>query len=680
MNAADLPPRLATLRLRDFGFAALGALLHGPQDQAAAEERFLREAHAAAGGEDWPARARMALGAPLSGDGRFARARTAFALTAVECLALALAAAVEDDPVAGRVIAWLQAPNAGPRPTLALLARALAPLQDGGGELDPLQRETAALHGLAYGAAVRHGLLSTEPASDARDPRPLCETALRVPATLAAVLAGVEADWPGSAAPPLWQVPDGLARLAPALDAALADWARDLGAMPRSGLVIRSAAEHEARGIAAELARRLGARPAWFRVGRSDQGSSGQADALPAGAEAWLLLSGRIPVFEIAGAPGTVASLPALAVYAGPALVVTGLDGGVRRDGAMADWRVPLPDATTRAALWGDALADAGADDDAPDLAGEAARRYRTGYAQISDHARLARLLGAGRASACSLQRAATMTPAGRALDALAQPLTEAVPAAALVAGSALSAELERVVQRCAQRESLQLGLGDAARTRHCDGVRMLFTGGSGTGKSLAGQWLAERLSLPIYRVDLAAMLSKWIGDTEKNLAELLARAEHADAVLLFDEADTLFGKRTEVASANDRFANAQTNYLLQRIESHSGIVVLTSNSRARFDPAFARRLDFIIDFAAPDAGARRSLWQAHLGEAGDCSAAELNRLAALADLAGGHVRNAVLAAAAQARTRGGPIVYADIAESLRAEYRKLGRSAPPEL
>lgn len=653
MNPADLPPQLTTtLRPRDFGLAALGALLVHPSDPAAApEEHFLREALAAAGGHDWRGHAL----AGIERDAPLARARDAFGLSALETLALALCAAVEDDPLACRVIAWMQAPHPSARPSLALLARALAPLHDSFDSNDPQRSEAATLHALAYGRAMRHGLLQAEEASTAR---PLCETTLRVPAPIAAALAGVACDWPGAPTPALWPV-----AAAPALDAALTDWSRDLAAMPRSGLVIRSAAPHEARGLADDLVRRLGSQPAWFA----------STDSLPPGAEAWLVLSGRVPVFEVDGAPGGVTTLPPLGVYAGPALVVTGLDGGVRRDGPMADWRVPLPDAATRNALWQAALADEA-------LATQAAQRYRAGYAQISDHARLARLLGGGEATADSLHRAALMTPSGRALDALAQPLSEAVPDEALVASPPLRAELERIVQRCLQRETLHAGLGAAARTRASDGVRMLFTGGSGTGKSLAGQWLAHRLGLPIYRVDLAAMLSKWIGDTEKNLAELLARAEHADAVLLFDEADTLFGKRTEVASANDRFANAQTNYLLQRIETHSGIVVLTSNSRARFDPAFARRLDFIIDFVAPDATARRHLWQAHLGEASDCTAADLNRLAALGDFAGGHVRNAVLAAAAQARARGDRIAYADIADGLRAEYRKLGRSAPADL
>ena len=292
----------------------------------------------------------------------------------------------------------------------------------------------------------------------------------------------------------------------------------------------------------------------------------------------------------------------------------------------------------------------------------------------------LARLLAGRVPAAQAVAEAARGTAACRALDALAMPLPEAVADTALVIADGVRGELDRVLHRCALRERLHDTLGVAARTRASEGVRMLFTGASGTGKSLAAQWLATRLGLPIFRVDLSAMLSKWIGETEKNLAELLARAEHADVLLLFDEADTLFGKRTEVSSANDRFANAQTNYLLQRIESHAGIVVLTSNSRSRFDPAFVRRLDFIVDFPAPDASARRELWRAHLGDAAALDDTQLNRLAASVDLSGGGIRNAVLAAHAAALAGALPIGIEHIAAGVRAEYRKLGRAAPPEL
>jgi len=194
----------------------------------------------------------------------------------------------------------------------------------------------------------------------------------------------------------------------------------------------------------------------------------------------------------------------------------------------------------------------------------------------------------------------------------------------------------------------------------------------------MAAGWLATVLGLPLYRIDLAAVSSKYIGETEKNLAQLFARAEHADVVLLFDEADALFGKRTDVKDANDRFANAQTNYLLQRMESFEGIAVLTSNSRGRFDSAFTRRLDAIVEFPLPTPSDRRALWLAHLGDHHALSAGELNCLATVCDLAGGHIRNVMLAAAAQAGAR--PIGFNAITAGVAAEYRKLGRQAPAAL
>jgi SpoVK/Ycf46/Vps4 family AAA+-type ATPase len=241
-------------------------------------------------------------------------------------------------------------------------------------------------------------------------------------------------------------------------------------------------------------------------------------------------------------------------------------------------------------------------------------------------------------------------------------------------------ADLELLLLRCRGRDRLVEGLGQAARTRFHPGVKALMVGPSGTGKTLAAGWLASRLGLPLYRVDLAAVTSKYIGETEKNLSDLMARAEQAEVVLLFDEADSLFGRRTEVKEANDRFANAQTNYLLQRIETYDGIVVLTSNSRERFDSAFSRRLDAIVDFSLPGPRERHALWLAHLGEGHRLSEAELNRLAGVVDVAGGAIRNVVLAAAVLAREAGRPIALADVQRGLEAEYRKLSQSLPQEL
>jgi SpoVK/Ycf46/Vps4 family AAA+-type ATPase len=174
--------------------------------------------------------------------------------------------------------------------------------------------------------------------------------------------------------------------------------------------------------------------------------------------------------------------------------------------------------------------------------------------------------------------------------------------------------------------------------------------------------------------------LRKYIGETERNLAELLARAEHAEVVLLFDEADALFGKRTDVRHSTDRFANAQTNYLLSRIESYEGIVLLTSNTRSRFDEAFARRLDVVLELPAPGPEERRALWHAHLGAGHALDARAMNQLALSVDLVGGHVKNVVLAASVLASSERRPIGWDDLLRCLELEYRKLGRPLPAAL
>jgi SpoVK/Ycf46/Vps4 family AAA+-type ATPase len=240
--------------------------------------------------------------------------------------------------------------------------------------------------------------------------------------------------------------------------------------------------------------------------------------------------------------------------------------------------------------------------------------------------------------------------------------------------------ELELLLLRCRVRDSLADGLGLSAATRYHPGVRALFVGASGTGKTLAAGWLATRLGLPLYRVDLASVTSKYIGETEKNLAQLLARAEHAEVVLLFDEADSLFGKRTDVRDSNDRFANQQTNYLLQRIESFEGITLLTSNGRARFDSAFSRRLDLVIEFPLPGAEERRGLWLSHLGTSHTLTNAELNQIAARVDFSGGHIRNAVLTASAMATAAERRITCDDVIRGVEGEYLKLGKQVPMDL
>jgi len=245
---------------------------------------------------------------------------------------------------------------------------------------------------------------------------------------------------------------------------------------------------------------------------------------------------------------------------------------------------------------------------------------------------------------------------------------------------NALRQDLESLVTRCRLREQFPLTHGPSIRARYRPSVRALFVGPSGTGKTLAVAWLATRLGIPLFRVDLAAVTSKYIGETEKNLSQLLARAEQNEVLLLFDEADSLFGKRTDIHEANDRFANAQTNYLLQRMESYDGITILTSNGRGRFDDAFSRRFDAILSFPLPGPEERRALWLSHLGPAQDVSDAQINRLAAVAELTGGQIRNAVLRAAVDAARDGKSIDYGNLLTGIAGEYRKSSRQLPNEL
>lgn len=211
---------------------------------------------------------------------------------------------------------------------------------------------------------------------------------------------------------------------------------------------------------------------------------------------------------------------------------------------------------------------------------------------------------------------------------------------------------------------------------RGARGVRMLFTGPPGTGKTLSAEVLAQALNVDLLQVDLSRVVSKWIGETEKNLADVFLTAESAKAVLFFDEADALFGKRTEVSDAHDRYANLETAYLLSRLERYDGLAILATNYRQNIDTAFSRRLDFIIEFEEPGCEEREKLWQCHLPKQApldkDVSIAEL---ASLYPIVGGHIRNAAVAAAYFAAQENTVIKRRHFVEAIRREYEKSGKA-----
>jgi len=205
-------------------------------------------------------------------------------------------------------------------------------------------------------------------------------------------------------------------------------------------------------------------------------------------------------------------------------------------------------------------------------------------------------------------------------------------------------------------------------------GVTALFAGESGTGKSMSAEAIAGELGVPLFTVDLASVVDKYIGETEKNLEEVFRAVENQDGVLLFDEADALFGKRSEVSDARDRYANIEVAYLLQRIEAFDGLALLTTNLRANLDEAFQRRLDMIVDFPEPDVNARQLIWaQAFARFPGLLDDSDVQALGAL-DLTGGYIRAAAISAAYRAAADGGQIARRHVLAGAAAEWRKAGR------
>ncbi|MBL1103159.1 ATP-binding protein [Streptomyces sp. 5-8] len=210
-------------------------------------------------------------------------------------------------------------------------------------------------------------------------------------------------------------------------------------------------------------------------------------------------------------------------------------------------------------------------------------------------------------------------------------------------------------------------------------GVLGLFAGESGTGKTLSAEVVAAELGLDLYVVQLSSVVDKYVGETEKNLERIFTEADRTDAVLLFDEADAVFGKRSEVKDAHDRYANLESAYLLQRLESFDGIALLTTNLRANIDEAFTRRLDLVVDFPFPDAEQRRALWRHSLSHVPCADGIDHGPVAEGFELAGGSIRSAVVTAAYLAAGRGGVVTAADLLEGARREYRKAGRLLPGE-
>ena len=244
-----------------------------------------------------------------------------------------------------------------------------------------------------------------------------------------------------------------------------------------------------------------------------------------------------------------------------------------------------------------------------------------------------------------------------------------------LVLPESVFRQLHDIVARVRYRSRV---LGDWGMRRSAGkgrGVTALFAGDSGTGKTLSAEVVAGALGLDLYVIDLATVIDKYIGETEKNLDRIFREADRVNGVLLFDEADAIFGKRSEVHDAHDRYANVEVAYLLQRMERFDGIAILTTNLRANLDDAFLRRLDALVDFPTPDEPSRRLLWERHLpGHLLLDDEVDLEFLARAFDLPGGNIRNISVAAAFLAAAEDRLITMVDLIRATAREYRKLGR------
>jgi SpoVK/Ycf46/Vps4 family AAA+-type ATPase len=236
-------------------------------------------------------------------------------------------------------------------------------------------------------------------------------------------------------------------------------------------------------------------------------------------------------------------------------------------------------------------------------------------------------------------------------------------------------AQLHEICNHVKYREHVYDDWGFGRKLTLGKGLAVLFVGSSGTGKTMAAGIIAAELGLDLYKIDLSTVISKYIGETEKNLSRIFDEAETSNAILFFDEADALFGKRSEVRDSHDRYANVEVGYLLQRMEEYQGIAILATNFRKNMDDAFVRRLHFTVEFPFPDEADRHRIWQGIWPkDTPRDESVDLELLAARYEMTGGNIKNIALAAAFLAADDGEVVRMAHVAQAALREYQKTGK------
>lgn len=350
----------------------------------------------------------------------------------------------------------------------------------------------------------------------------------------------------------------------------------------------------------------------------------------------------------------------------------------------VAEVELPLPDMAERTTAWQQALATMVplAEAERSELASTLAAKFRMTTGEIAMAAQQARAFGrhsgARTADWSRTLHAVVARVAAPHLHQLAEPMPATHELADLVLPADKLDVLADIVRRVKHRRTVLEGWRFDAVSARGRGLVVLFHGASGTGKTMAADAIASTLHMQLFRIDLAGVVSKYIGETEKNLRAIFDEADRADAVLFFDEADALFGKRSEVKDAHDRYANIEINYLLQRIELFEGIAILATNKRAHLDEAFLRRIHVTLEFPLPRTPERVRLWDRSFPAAAPLATdIDWDFLAQRFELTGGAIRNAALGAAYLAAEAQHEIGMREVVNALRTELIKVGKRVP---
>ncbi len=356
-----------------------------------------------------------------------------------------------------------------------------------------------------------------------------------------------------------------------------------------------------------------------------------------------------------------------------PALLVLASDGAFSWPGLTI--HLPAPDFHGRLALW-----EQGLGDDARETAEALASKFKLDATQVTDAVETARGYALWRDPRQPLVTRDDLYAAARAqstpiLSSLARKIIPRFTWDDIILPDDTIQHLREMNAYVDHQHVVYKRWGFDRKLALGKGLLALFAGESGTGKTMAADILAGSLGLDLYKIDLSGVVSKYIGETEKNLGRIFTEAESSNAILFFDEADALFGKRSEVRDAHDRYANIETAYLLQKMEEYEGVVILATNLKMNLDEAFMRRMHFAVEFALPEEEDRRRIWDTAIpAEVPLGPDVNLDYLARKFKISGGNIRNIVLAAAFLAASNGQVIMMQHLVQATRREFQKIGR------